>query len=170
MPSRTPPKSLSRTKSPGLSSSHLLPPCYSHHHDDVITSPWKLTYGTAPFTLMQPMRLQDLSQLGSRPGPAPPPPAQGLDAASRSDMEALIDSVTSHDFCLDCFSSLLTTGFFGSIWNMKYLNLWWCDFRLIIILMQLSQSLIFSYDFFGLTRKDNGVNYFKSLICVFQEK
>lgn len=44
-----------------------------------------LTNPTAPFSRMQPMRRQGRSQVGGRRGPAPPPPARGPDAASRSD-------------------------------------------------------------------------------------
>lgn len=83
------------------------------------------------------MRLQDPSQLWSRPGPAPPPPARGLGAASRSDIEGLIGSVTSQSFdhywdasALDLRWMFLSKvlylravwWFFDSDRNMKYLN------------------------------------------------
>lgn len=52
------------------------------------------------------MRPQGHSQAGSRRDPAPPPPARGLDAASRSVIEGLTGFVTS-----EYWQSELDSGF-----------------------------------------------------------
>lgn len=87
---------------------------------------------------MQPLRLQDPSQLWSRPGPAPPPPARGLDAASRSDIEGLIGSVTSQS--LD-----------SHYWDVPALDLWWMFLSNVLYLQAV-------WWFFGLNRNMKYLN------------